>query len=144
MLHYTRWYGAKVRYNMSMVIVWALSWWYGAGWKSVLLGLKERLALSYDYFSIGLLASTLFAPFRQISAGRVQGPIGIQIRAAVDKLISRIIGAIVRLILIFVGAVWLFVQSLIGVLALVAWAFLPILPVIGFIVMLSGWVPTWR
>ncbi len=144
MLHYTRWYGAKVRYNMSMVIVWALSWWYGAGWKSVLLGLKERLALSYDYFSIGLLASTLFAPFRQISAGRVQGPIGIQIRAAVDKLISRIIGAIVRLILIFVGAVWLFVQSLIGVLVLVAWAFLPILPVIGFIVMLSGWVPTWR
>jgi len=127
-----------------MVIVWALSWWYGAGWKSVLLGLKERLALSYDYFSIGLLASTLFAPFRQISAGRVQGPIGIQIRAAVDKLISRIIGAIVRLILIFVGAVWLFVQSLIGVLVLVAWAFLPILPVIGFIVMLSGWVPTWR
>jgi hypothetical protein len=127
-----------------MVIVWALSWWYGAGWKSVLLGLRERLALSYDYFSIGLLASTLFAPFRQISAGRVQGPIGIQLRAAVDKLISRIIGAIVRLILIFVGAVWLFVQSLIGVVVLVAWALLPILPVVGFIVMLSGWVPTWR
>lgn len=144
MLHYTRWYGAKVRYNMSMVIVWALSWWYGAGWKAFLLGLRERLASSYDYFSIGLLASTLFAPFRQISAGRVQGPIGVQLRAAVDKLISRIIGAFVRLILIFVGIVWLFLQALIGVVLLVVWALLPILPLIGFIFMLSGWVPTWK
>lgn len=129
---------------MSMVIVWALSWWYGAGWKSFLLGLKERIASSYDYFSIGLLASTLFAPFRQISAGKVQGPINIQIRAAVDKLISRIIGAFVRLIIIFVGVVWLSVQSIIGAVAVVLWAFVPILPFIGFILMLSGWVPTWR
>lgn len=144
MHHYTRWNGAKVRYNMSMVIVWALSWWYGAGWKSFLLGLKERIASSYDYFSIGLLASTLFAPFRQISAGKVQGPINIQIRAAVDKLISRIIGAFVRLIIIVVGVVWLSVQSIIGAVAVVLWAFVPILPFIGFILMLSGWVPTWR
>lgn len=144
MLHYTRWYGAKVRYNMSMVIVWALSWWYGAGWKSFLLGLRERLASSYDYFSIGLLASTLFAPFRQISASKVQGPIGVQLRAAVDKLISRVIGAFVRMILIFVGIVWLFLQSLIGAVLLVVWAILPILPLIGFIFMLSGWVPIWK
>jgi hypothetical protein len=127
-----------------MVIVWALSWWYGAGWKAFLSGLRERLAVSYDYFSIGLLASTLFAPFRQISAGKVSGPIGVKLRAAVDKLISRFIGALVRLVLIVVGILWLFVQVVVGVLALVLWALVPVLPVIGFIIMLSGWVPSWR
>jgi hypothetical protein len=144
MLHYTRWYGTKVRYNMSMVIVWALSWWYGTGWKAFLLGLRERLEASYDYFSIGLLASTLFAPFRQISAGNVSGPIGIRLRAFVDKLISRFIGAIVRLVLIIAGIVWLFVQAVGGAIALVLWAVVPILPLVGFIIMLSGWVPSWR
>ena len=89
---------------MDMIIVWALSWWYGAGWKACLRGLRERLVSSYDYFSIGLLAKTLFAPFRQISAGKVRGPIGLQWRAFVDRLISRFIGAFVRLILIVVGS----------------------------------------
>ena len=129
---------------MSMVIVWALSWWYGAGWKAFLLGLRERLASSYDYFSIGLLASTLFAPFRQISAGQVSGPIGVKLRAFGDRLISRFIGALVRLVLIFVGIIWLFVQVVGGAVALIVWALLPVLPLIGFIVMLSGWVPSWR
>ena len=42
-LHYTVG-GTKIRYNMDMIIVWALSWWYGAGWKARLLGLREQLA----------------------------------------------------------------------------------------------------
>ena len=79
-----------------MIIVWALSWWYGAGWKARLFAIREKLAASYDYFSIDLLAKTMFSPFRQISAGRVSGPIGAQIRAFFDRLISRIIGSIVR------------------------------------------------
>lgn len=129
---------------MTMVIVWALSWWYGAGYKARFLRLREQLARSYDYFSIGLLASTLFAPFRQISAGKVSGPIGLQLRAFVDRLISRFIGAFVRLILIVIGIVWLVVQSLAGVIILLGWAIAPIVPFIGFIAMLSGWVPAWR
>jgi hypothetical protein len=127
-----------------MVIVWALSWWYGAGWKAFLLELRDRLASSYDYFSIGLLASTLFAPFRQISAGKVSGPIGVKLRAFADRLISRFIGALVRLVLIIVGSIWLFVQAVFGGVVLVLWALVPMLPLIGFIVMLSGWVPPWR
>ena len=127
-----------------MVIVWALSWWYGAGWKARLVDLRNQLVSSYDYFSIGLLISSLFAPFRQISAGKVRGPIGLQLRAFLDRQISRVIGAIVRTILIITGVVWLCVQAIIGALVIILWAIVPILPLIGFIAMLSGWVPIWR
>jgi hypothetical protein len=127
-----------------MIIVWALSWWYGAGWKAQLVRLEERLTAAYDYLSIGLLFHTLFAPFRQISAGKVSGPLYIQWRAFVDKTISRVIGAIVRSILIVVGSVFMVLSTVVGVGLLAIWAVVPILPFIGFVFMLSGWVPTWR
>lgn len=123
--------------------MWAFSWWYGAGWAAQFNKLREQLASSYDYFSIGLLARTLFSPFRQISAGKVRGPIGVKLRAFVDRLISRIIGAFVRAILIVVGVMWMLVQVAVGVAALFLWAFVPFAPLIGFVLMLSGWVPVW-
>lgn len=126
-----------------MIIVWAFSWWYGAGWIAQFVRLRERLASSYDYFSIGLLARTLFSPFRQISAGKVNGPIGIKLRAFADRLISRVIGSIVRTVLIIIGIVWLAAQAIIGGIVLLVWAFIPFAPLAGFIGMLSGWVPTW-
>jgi len=129
---------------MDMVIVWVLSWWYGAGWKARLLALRNQLSSSYDYFSIGLLISSLFSPFRQISAGKVRGPLAVQFRAFFDRQISRVIGAIVRTVLIITGVIWLSVQTIIGGVAIVLWAVIPVLPLIGFIAMLSGWVPTWR
>ena len=126
-----------------MVIVWALSWWYGAGWKARLLRLREQLAESYDYFSIGLLLRTLVSPYKQISAGQVSGPIGVKWRAFVDRLISRVIGAFVRMLFIVVGIGWMVLQAVYGALVLTAWAFVPVAPLIGFIAMLSGWTPSW-
>lgn len=127
-----------------MVIVWALSWWYGAGWKERLLQIRLQLESSYDYFSIGLLARTLFSPYKQISAGQVAGPIGARWRAFVDRLISRIIGAFVRLLFIVVGSAWLMIQVLFGALILSVWPLAPVLPLVGFVLMLSGWVPSWK
>lgn len=128
---------------MDMIIVWAFSWWYGAGWVAQFARLREQLASSYDYFSIGLLGRTLFAPFRQISAGKVDGPVGVKLRAFADRLISRVIGAIVRVILIAAGIVWMSLQAVIGATLLVLWVFVPFAPFIGFVLMLSGWVPVW-
>ena len=127
-----------------MVIVWALSWWYGAGWRARFVHLRGQLASSYDYFSIGLLITSLFAPFRQISAGKVGGPLAVQLRAFLDRQISRVIGAIVRTILIIAGCTWLIAQVIWGVFALFTWGLVPLLPFIGFVLMLSGWVPVWR
>lgn len=73
-----------------MQLVALLSWWYGSGVLRMFRTVQMKFASLLDYFSIDLLARTLFAPFRQISAGGVSGPIGLQIRAFFDQLISRV------------------------------------------------------
>jgi len=124
-----------------MVILNLLTWWYGVGWRRQVILLKERLAKTSDYFSIDLLLRTLFAPFRQLSAGKVDGPIGVKIRAFFDRLISRIIGGIVRLTMIGIGGVTIGFQALLGVIRLVGWAVVPVVPIIGLILSIAGWMP---
>lgn len=120
-----------------------LGWWYGAGRRGRLTMIGERLAHAFDYFSIDLLIKTWFSPFRQISAGRVEGPLGVQVRAWFDRLISRLIGGFVRTIVIIVGMIWLALQVVIGAIELAFWILLPLFPVVGAIIMAIGWVPSW-
>lgn len=94
-----------------------------------------------DYFSIGLLVRTLFNPFRQISAGGVRGPLGVQIQAFFDRVISRCIGAMIRIVIIVVGAIGLTLCALIGSVTLIGWAFVPLVPLAGCVLWLLGWIP---
>jgi hypothetical protein len=118
-----------------------LSWWYGAGWIARARLIRERIASTVDYFSISLLLRTLFSPFRQISAGKVNGSIGVKWRAFIDRTISRVIGAFVRIIIIAIGIVTITAYSVIGLVTLVVWAVIPLFPFIGFLLFISGWVP---
>jgi hypothetical protein len=124
-----------------MLIVGILSWWYGEGWKQRVVMQREKLASTMDYFSIDLLLRTFFSPFRQISAGKVNGPLGVQLRAFSDRLISRMIGAMVRLFMIIIGMLAILLYIVIGAAWLIIWAFVPFLPVIGLVLFLAGWMP---
>ena len=126
-----------------MFLVGLLQWWYGAGWKQLLARMHSRLAGVYDYFSIDLLARTLVAPFRQISAGKVQGSLQVQWRAFVDRLVSRFIGGIVRLAMIITGIISLFIFAIMNILASIIWLIMPMAPALGVAIWLIGWVP-WR
>jgi len=117
-------------------------WWYGEGWRQQLKAVSDRIAKLLDTFSFRLILRTLFSPFRQISAGRVDGPIGVQIQAFVDRLISRFIGAIVRSAVLVSGLISIFASLVIGLLYIVFWPLIPILPVLGVVLMFSGWVPS--
>lgn len=120
-----------------------LSWWYGAGWRQRTVMIRERIAATADFFSIDLLLRTFFSPFRQISAGEVDGPIGVKVRAFFDRLISRVIGSIVRSIIIVIGVVVITFHGLVGFLVIVSWAFVPLLPVIGLGLYMTGWTLSW-
>jgi hypothetical protein len=126
-----------------MFIVGIFSWWYGAGWKQRLLMLRERLGSTADYFSIDLLLKTLFSPYRQISAGQVRGSINVQMHAFFDRLLSRIIGAIIRTFMIIIGTVTMLFQVVFGGIMLMVWAIVPLLPIIGVILFIVGWMP-WK
>lgn len=132
---------ARVRYNKIMVIAGILLWWYGPGWRGRALGLRDKLASTMDYFSIDLLLRTLFSPYRQISAGKVRGPLGVQMRAMTDRFISRIIGAMIRFTMIIIGSFAIVFYGFIGLVMLVVWAVVPLLPVIGLFLFLTGWMP---
>ncbi|HMS92935.1 MAG TPA: hypothetical protein PKD28_00975 [Candidatus Saccharibacteria bacterium] len=124
-----------------MFIVGLLGWWYGAGWRERAQMIGERLMKAYDFFSLDLLLKTLFAPFRQISAGKIRGGLDAQIRAFFDRLLSRCIGATVRLIMLIVGTVWTTILAVLGLIEGILWLFVPLLPIIGAVMFAIGWVP---
>lgn len=128
-------------YNSNMFLVGILSWWYGEGLMNRPKIMKRRLVSSADFFSINLMVSTLFAPFRQISAGQVSGPIDYQIRAFFDRLISRFIGAFMRLSMIIAGVLSIIFQAVFGLITVIIWVLLPLAPVVGLIVTITGWIP---
>lgn len=128
-------------YNGGMFLVGILGWWYGAGWKQRAAKVKQRLEGTIDYFSIDLLVRTLFSPFRQISAGQVNGSIQVKMRAFFDRMLSRVIGAIVRLGMIIIGIIAIALSAVIGVVGLVIWALVPIFPVIAIGMFATGWMP---
>lgn len=122
-----------------MLIAAFFSWWYGVGWLTLGRKVGGRINGALSFFSVTQLATSLFAPFRQISAGRVQGPLGVQMRAWGDRQFSRIIGAIVRLLLIFVGLISAGLYAVFGGIMLVFWPVLPALPVVGMVLMITGY-----
>lgn len=130
-------------YNKVMFVAGLLSWWYGRGWRERSQLVGERIVRTFDYFSVDLLVKTWFAPFRQISAGSVKGSISVMLRAWVDRLISRVVGAFVRTFMIVFGVVTILLQSILGVLELIFWAVLPLLPIVGAIMAIIRWVPSW-
>ncbi|MBH1980376.1 hypothetical protein I8H83_02465 [Candidatus Saccharibacteria bacterium] len=101
----------------------------------------NRLDGTMDYFSIGLLLRTMFSLFRQDGAGSVDGPLSVKLQAFVGRLISRVLGAMIRFTVLIMGVVTIALQALLGVLVLVLWAAIPAAPIIGFVLMTAGWVP---
>jgi hypothetical protein len=126
-----------------MFLVGIISWWYSGGWKSQLRRIHDRLTGTAGYFSIGQLLSTMFSPFRQISAGRTNGPVGAQLSAFFDKTLSRVIGAVIRSFTILFGVIVMVVQSIAELIVLLVWLILPLVPIVGIIMFAVGWVPSW-
>jgi hypothetical protein len=124
-----------------MFLVGILSWWYGSGLVERVGIAVNRLKISSDYFSIGLLFRSLFSPYRQISAGEVVGSLSDKIHAFFDRLLSRFIGAFVRTGVIIIGLSTMLMQFMFGFLILIMWVIIPFMPVAGLIVWVIGWLP---
>jgi hypothetical protein len=126
-----------------MFLVGLLQWWYGRGWISQVALFKSNLQKTSGFFSIGQLAMTLFAPFRQISVGQSGGSVSVQLQAFFDKTLSRCIGAIVRFSTIVFGIIFLSIRFVIEGIVLLLWFIIPALPIVGCILFAIGWVPVW-
>ncbi len=121
-----------------LLVTELLRWWYGDGLRGRVRMIAGRLDGTIDYFSIDLLLKTLFSPFRQISAGKVDGSLEVQFRAFVDKLFSRVIGAFIRLIILIVGGVTIALQVLLSTVVLLTWLCVPLAPIVGVVLAAAG------
>lgn len=125
-----------------MMLLSTLTWWYTAGWAGLAHRASRRVSQVLEMFSVQTLLETLFDPFRQISAGRVQGgPLEVRLRALGDRVFSRVFGAAVRTVIICIGLIAALLAGLASLVQLLIWPFIPCLPVVGVVVALIGWTP---
>ena len=108
-------------------------WWYTLGWFDQIKLVRGRMVRVGDLFSIGLLAKNLFKPFKHLDTDRVKGSIDVIFRAWVDRLISRMIGAMIRLIMIIIGMISWIIMLILCLLWLAVWPTLPVFPVVGLV-----------
>lgn len=121
-----------------LLVTELLKWWYTAGLRQRAQKVAVSLDGTIDYFSMDLLVKTLFSPYRQISAGKVDGSLEVKMRALVDKLFSRVIGAFIRLILLIIGAVTIILQSVAMIIIIALWLLVPLLPIVGLVLTIRG------
>ena len=124
-----------------MLLVNWIGWWYGLGFLVRLRGVKRVFLRTMDTFSIGLMFRTLFSPFRQIDAGASGKGIVEAFSAFLSRLISRMVGFVMRLGMIVVGSVVLVVLAAGSLVAVLLHLVVPLLPVAGIVMMVMGWVP---
>ena len=117
-----------------MIIFDLLGWWYLEGWRGFGRTLIEKMRGALSFFSLGALMRTLFAPFRQISANES----GAMLQVFLDRLISRLVGAVVRILLMLVGVLVFCFEAVLSALLMLAWPLLPILPVACVILAIMG------
>lgn len=120
-----------------------VAWWYAPGWGRQVRAVEQRLVRLADMFSIDALVRSLFAPYRQLSAGSVRGSLSVQVRAWADRTVSRFIGAMIRITLLLIGCLAIIVAMLIGILQLLAWPMIPLLPLAGLFLWTSGTELPW-
>jgi hypothetical protein len=117
-----------------MLLLAFTQWWYGPGWRDAADRLTARLSNTYLTFSLPILLKTMFAPWKRI----VTYP-GVSIqdrtRAAIDNLISRIVGFGVRLFALIAAIAIMGATMLFGGLILILW---PVLPLLGPILIVAG------
>ena len=122
-----------------MLIVGFFQWWYLRGWASFARKMFSSLRNLADSFSISLLLRTLFAPYKQISAyGSGGESIQAQLGDFFDKLLSRMIGFVLRLLIIIVGIIALAFVLVLSSVAIILWPLLPIFPIVSVILATIG------
>lgn len=101
-------------------------WHYTSGLGAGVLTLWSLLRFIYHFFSLPILVTTLFSPWRRLSEAypRYLRP-GEWLSALVVNTLMRMVGALIRLGLIVVGGATLVVAAIISVLLMIIWLLLP-------------------
>jgi len=111
----------------SMTIAYMLGWWYSQGWAWIMHSIRDSLIAIEESFSVPILLKTWFSPWKQI-----QTPSSFRnfFQAAIDNLISRFIGALIRTFMLITAIFMMAGIAVFGLLSLLLWPIFPLLIVI--------------
>lgn len=123
-----------------MFIIKSYTWWYTHGWSVFIGKVRTLFSTITDFFSMNSLIRTLFKPFRQISAesANTNSSLDLKFHMFLDRLVSRIIGFFSRFLLLLVGCVAIAIGSIISAILIIIWPFIPLTPLIGIILTITG------
>jgi hypothetical protein len=122
-----------------MIIIFAVRWWYSAGWQWALQrSINQRIQWCLDAFSMKALVLTWFSPFKQTYSTVKNKSLDLKVQAAVDNFISRIIGSLARTVILLAGFVCMIGAIISGLVIVLAWPFIPLLPVVAIMLTATG------
>lgn len=121
----------------NIIAIWVK--WHFYEMTVFLLGIwKNYLAFGLSYFSIPLLATTLFYPWKHYAWSYPKGfSLSGYYGVFISNFFSRIMGAVLRLALIIFGIIAEICIFFIGAAAIIAWIVLPLLSITVLILMLA-------
>jgi len=103
-----------------------LRWWYATGWLQAARRIGGWTSAVEHNFSLSLLANTLFAPWRRIISVKGRS-LDDKMHAAMDNLVSRCVGFVIRFFVIIAALVGMLVAFVTSLCMTVIWPFLPLL-----------------
>lgn len=115
----------------NIIILWIK--WHFFQMPKFLLGVwKNYILFATNYFSLPLLLTTLFSPWRR-NAWRLPKIFDIQEYANVfiSNIFSRLIGFILRIVLIIIGVIFQIIVLLFGMIVILAWILIPFVIIYG-------------
>ncbi len=104
-------------------------WHYGDALVSYIRILKNFWWFVVSYFSMPLLFTTLFVPYKRMTEEPAEG-LSSWLEASVMNSLSRLVGFLVRLFLLGVGFVTLCILTIGGMFVYGIWLILPLLPTV--------------
>ena len=115
-----------------MLLAAFFAWWYGPGWALVFKNMQRRLRQTEQVFSVGMLAKTLFAPWRRVIS-YPGASLQAHMQALLDNTVSRFVGFMVRILVLISAAVVLVVVMVVAIVEIIAWPLVPLAIVAGII-----------
>jgi len=108
-------------------------WWLAITPKKIMVICGRTIKKFFDFFSIDLLAKTLFLPWKRDEIDTSNMALQDKFRVWIMNLVSRLVGLVVRLITISLGFATITLTAISGVLVSIVFMLLPLLGV-GLIV----------
>jgi hypothetical protein len=108
-----------------MLVLSFVSWWYGRGWKEVLVSLRPRLRGVVAGFSVQQLAKTLFQPWRRIIT-YPGASLAEKFQAWGDNAVSRAVGFTVRAGVLLAAFITLVAVAAATLAEIIVWPLIPL------------------